>query len=200
MSCNFEPGGNITGVTLITREIQGKRLVMARELLADASIIATFSNPVSGVSEINLRDLEQAAASAGQRLLVLSTSSDDEIKGAFVSVFQQGANALFINSNPFFTSHTELIIALAARHHIPTIFSNRDPVEAGGLMSYGTDFAEAGRQAGVYAARVLKGEPPGDLPILRPTKFEIVINLKTAKALGLTIPETMLATADEVIQ
>jgi putative ABC transport system substrate-binding protein len=194
------PSGNITGVTLITREIQGKRLVMARELLADASIIATFSNPVSGVSGINLRDLEQAAASAGQRLLVLRTSSDDEIKEAFVSMVQQGARALFVTSNPFFTSRSELIIALAARHGIPTIFSSREPVEAGGLMSCGTDRAEAGRQAGVYAARILRGEHPGDLPILRPAKFELVINLKTAKSLGLTLSETLLATADEVIQ
>jgi putative tryptophan/tyrosine transport system substrate-binding protein len=194
------PGGNITGVTVITREMQGKRLAMARELLANASIIATLSNPISGISGPNLRDLEEAATSAGQRLLVLRTSSDDEIKEAFVSMAAQGVNALFVNPNPFFSSRTELITALAARHRVPTVFANRDPVVAGGLMSYGTDFAESSRQAGLYAARVLKGENPGDLPILRPTKFELVINLKTAKSLGLSIPETLLAIADEVIQ
>jgi putative tryptophan/tyrosine transport system substrate-binding protein len=195
-----QPGGNITGATLITREIQGKRLAMAHELLADAAIIATFSNPVSVVSDINLRDLEAAATNVGQRLLVLRASSDDEIRAAFVSLVQQGAKALFVNSNPFFYSRADLIVELAAHHRVPTIFSSRESVVSGGLMSYGTDSAETGRQVGLYAARVLRGENPANLPILRPTKFELVINLKTAKALGLTIPETLLATADEVIQ
>jgi putative tryptophan/tyrosine transport system substrate-binding protein len=194
------PSENMTGATLITREVQGKRLAMTRELLPDAAIIATFSNPVSVVSGINLRDLEAAAVSFGQRLLVLRTSSDDEIRAASVSLVQQGASALFVNSNPFFYGRADLIIELAARHRVPTIFASREPVVAGGLMSYGTDFAETGRQVGLYAARILRGEQPANLPILRPTKFELVINLKTAKALGLTIPETLLATADEVIQ
>jgi putative tryptophan/tyrosine transport system substrate-binding protein len=194
------PSGNMTGATIITREVQGKRLEMTRELLPDAAIIATLSNPVSVVSDINLRDLEAAAASVGQRLLVLRTSSNDEIKAAFVAMVQQGTKALFVNSNPFFSSRTELIVELAARHRVPAIFASREEVVVGGLMSYGTDSAETGRQIGLYTARVLSGENPANLPILRPTKFELVINLKTAKALGLTIPETLLATADEVIQ
>jgi putative tryptophan/tyrosine transport system substrate-binding protein len=190
----------MTGATIITREVQGKRLEMTRELLPDAAIIATLSNPVSVVSDINLRDLEAAAASVGQRLLVLRTSSNDEIKAAFVAMVQQGTKALFVNSNPFFSSRTELIVELAARHRVPAIFASREEVVVGGLMSYGTDSPETGRQIGLYTARVLSGENPANLPILRPTKFELVINLKTAKALGLTIPETLLATADEVIQ
>jgi putative tryptophan/tyrosine transport system substrate-binding protein len=194
------PGGNITGVTALSREIQGKRLTMARELLPNASIIATFSNPVSVVSDINLRDLEAAAASIGQQLLVLRASTDRELEAAFISMVQQGASALFVNGSPFFGDRRDLIVALAARHRIPTIFPRREPVAAGGLMSYGTNTADLVRQAGIYTARILKGEKPADLPIFQPTKFEFVINLKTAKALGLTIPETLLATADEVIQ
>ena len=194
------PGGNITGVTILSREIQGKRLAMTRELLANVSLIATLSNPASVVSDINLRDLEAAAARIGQRLLVLRTKSDDELEAAFVSMAQQGANALFVNSNPFFGNRADLIITLAARYRIPTIFSNREWVVAGGLMSYGTDPAALNRQAGIYAGRVLKGEKPANLPVIQPTKFELVINLNTANALGLTIPETLSATADEVIQ
>jgi putative ABC transport system substrate-binding protein len=196
------PGGNITGFTASRTELQGKRLALARDLLPNASIIATFSNPVSvGFNLFNLRNLEAAAASVGQRLLILSASSDRELEAAFISMVQQGASALFVNAD--FIDRMDLIVALAARHRIPTIFPFRGPVFQGGLMSYGTqpvlvrDFI---RQAAIYTARILKGEKPADLPVMRPTKFELVINLKTAKALGLTIPETLLATADEVIQ
>jgi putative ABC transport system substrate-binding protein len=195
------PGGNITGFTASRTELQGKRLALARDLLPNASIIATFSDPVNVSYDIDLRDLEAAAASVGQRLLVLKTTSDRELEAAFISMVQQGASALFVNST--FIDRLDLIVALAARHRIPTIFPFRPPVVRGGLMSYGTqsvlvtDFI---RQAGVYTARLLKGEKPADLPVMRPTKFELVINLKTAKALGITIPETLLATADEVIQ
>ena len=194
------PGGNITGVTIMTREIQGKRLAMTHDLLPNILIIATFSNPASVVSDINLRDLEAAATSIGQRLLVFRTSNDRELEAAFISMTQQGAGALFVNSNPFFINRRDLIVSLAARHRLPTIFSDREPVVAGGLMSYGTNSADLSCQAGIYAARILKGEKPADLPVMQPTKFQFVINFKTAKALGLTIPETLLATADEVIQ
>jgi putative ABC transport system substrate-binding protein len=194
------PGGNVTGVTQIAREIQGKRLAMAREFLPDSSVMATFTNPESVVAEFNLRDLESAAASAGQRLLVISTSSDGELEAAFMAIVQQGASALFINANPFFASNRDLIVALAARYRLPTIFPDRQPVDAGGLMSYGTKLIDIYRQVGVYTGRILKGEKPADLPVVQPTKFELVINLKTAKALGLTIPPTLLAIADEVIE
>jgi putative ABC transport system substrate-binding protein len=192
------PGGNITGFTASRAELQGKRLAFARDLLPNASIIATFSDRSD---DFNLRDLEAAAASVGQRLLVLRTSSDRELEAAFISMVQQGASALFVTAN--FIDRGDLIVALAARHRIATIFPFRGPVAAGGLMSYGTQpvlVRDSIRQAGIYTARILKGEKPADLPVMRPTKFELVINLKTAKALGLTIPETLLATADEVIQ
>jgi putative ABC transport system substrate-binding protein len=197
------PGGNITGFTASRTELQGKRLALARDLLPKASIIGTFSDPVSGGDDFNLRDLEAAAAGVGQRLLVLRASSDRDLEAAFISMVQQGASVLFVNATANFIDRLDLIVALAARHRIPTIFPFRAPVVQGGLMSYGTqpvlvrDFI---RQAGIYTARILKGEKPADLPVMRPTKFELVINLKTAKALGLTIPETLLATADEVIQ
>jgi putative tryptophan/tyrosine transport system substrate-binding protein len=195
------PGGNITGFTASRTELQGKRLALTRDLLPNASIIATFSDPVSVGDDTNLRDLEAAAASVGQRLLVLRTTSDRQLEAAFISMVQQGASALFVNSN--FIDRGDLIVALAARHRIPTIFPFRAPVVRGGLMSYGTQpvlVADSIHQAGIYTARILKGEKPADLPVMRPTKFELVINLKTAKALVLTVPERLLATADEVIQ
>jgi len=192
------PGGNVTGVTQITREIQGKRLALARELVPNASVMAT--NPTSVVAEPNLRDLEAAAASAGQRLLILKASSDTELEAAFAAIVQQGARALFINSNPFFNNRRELIVARAARNRIPTIFANRESVDAGGLMSYGPSLEDLCRQAGVYTGRILKGEKPADLPVLQPTKFDLVLNLKTAKELGLTVPPSLLAIADEVIE
>jgi putative tryptophan/tyrosine transport system substrate-binding protein len=194
------PGSNVTGVTLMTREIQGKRLAITRELLPDASVVATLTNPTSVVADVNLRDLEAAAASVGQRLLVLRAGSDGELDAAFVAMVKQGARALFVNSNPFFGNRRELIVAHAARNRIATVFADRGPVEAGGLMSYGPSLADSYHQAGVYTGRILKGQKPGDLPVLQPSKFELVINLKTASALGITVPPTLRALADEVIE
>jgi len=194
------PGSNITGVTELTREVQGKRLEITRELLPNVSVIATFTNPTSVVADFNLHDLETAAGRIGQRLLVLKAKSDSEIEAAFVEAVRQRAGALFVNSNPFFGNRSDLIVALAGRHRIPTIFPSREPVEAGGLMGYGANFADSYRQAGVYTGRILKGEKPADLPIQQPTTFEFVINLKTARTLGLEIPPTLLARADEVIE
>ena len=193
------PGGNVTGVTQLSREIQGKRLAIAHELLPNVIVVATFTNPTSVVADFNLRDLETAAASANQHLLVLKTSSDAELEAAFAEVVRQGAGGLFINGNSFFFTHRELIVSLAARSRIPTIFPDRQFIDVGGLMSYGSSLVDIFRQAGAYTGRVLKGERPTDLPVMQPTKFEFVVNLNTAKALGLTIPETLLATADEVI-
>jgi putative ABC transport system substrate-binding protein len=194
------PGGNVTGVTQLSREIQGKRLAMARELLPNASLMATFTNPGSVVADFNLRDLQAATVAAGQRLLVLTAGSENEIEAAFVELVRQGASALFINGNPFFNNNRELVVTLAARNRIPTIFPNSEFVEAGGLMSYGTSLEDTYRLAGSYAGRLLKGEKPADLPVQQAAKFELIINLKAAKALGLTIPATVLALADEVIE
>jgi putative tryptophan/tyrosine transport system substrate-binding protein len=194
------PGRNITGATLMTREIQGKRLAITREILPNASTIATLTNPTSVVADFNLGDLEAAAARIGQRLLVLKAGSDSEIEEAFVAIVRHGANALFVNSNPFFGNRRDLIVLLAARHRIPTVFADRGPVESGGLMSYGSSLADSYRQAGLYTGRILNGEKPGELPVMQPSKFELIINLKTAKTLGLTVPTTLRALADEVIE
>jgi putative tryptophan/tyrosine transport system substrate-binding protein len=194
------PGRNITGATLMTREIQGKRLAITRELLPNASTIATLTNPASVVADFNLGDLEAAAAKIGQRLLVIKAGSDSEIKEAFVTMVRHGAGALFVNSNPFFGNRRDLIVLLAARDRIPTVFADRGPVESGGLMSYGSSLADSYRQAGVYTGRILKGEKPAELPVMQPSKFELIINLKTAKTLGLTVPPTLRALADEVIE
>jgi putative ABC transport system substrate-binding protein len=194
------PGGNVTGVTQLSRELQRKRLAMARELLPNASLMATFTNPASVVADFNLLDLQAAAADAGQRLLVLTASSDSELEAAFVEIVRQGAGALFINGNPFFANSRDLVVALAARNRIPTIFPYSEFVVAGGLMSYGTSLEDSYRLAGTYAGRLLRGENPADLPVQQAAKFELVINLKAAKALDLTIPTTLLALADEVIE
>jgi ABC-type uncharacterized transport system substrate-binding protein len=194
------PGGNITGVTQLSREIQGKRLTMAHQLVPDASIMATLVNPTSVIADFNLRDLETAATSAGQRLLILRVSSDPELEAAFVEIVRQGAGALFINGSPFFSNRRDLIVRLALRNRVPTIFPSSESVEAGGLMSYGSSLADMYRQAGAYTGRILRGEKPSDLPVQRASKFELMINLKTAKALGLQIPDKLLALADEVIE
>ena len=194
------PGGNVTGITLMTREVQGKRLAMTRELLPHAAVIATFTNPTSVVADFNLRDLETAAAAIGVRLLMVETKSNSEIEAAFAVIVEQGAGALFLNSSPFFGNRRDFIVALAARHRVPTIFPFRESVEAGGLISYGSSSTDANRQVGNYTGRILKGEKPADLPVVQSSKFEMVINLKAAKALGLTVPLTLRALADEVIE
>jgi putative ABC transport system substrate-binding protein len=194
------PGRNVTGVTQLSREVQGKRLAMARELLPNASLMATFTNPASVVADFNLRDLQAAAAGVGQRLLVLTAGSDSELETAFVEIVRQGVGALFINGNPFFANNRDLVVALAARNQIPAIFPYSGFVEAGGLMSYGTSLEDSYRLAGTYTGRVLRGEKPADLPVQQSIKFELVINLKTAKALGLTVPPSLLALADDVIE
>jgi putative ABC transport system substrate-binding protein len=195
-----QPGGNVTGVTQLSREIQGKRLAMARELLPNAALMATFTNPASVVADFNLRDLQAAAAGTGQRMLVLTAGSDSELEAGFVEIVRQGAGALFINGNPFFANNRDLVVALAARNRIPTIFPNSEFVKAGGLMSYGASLEDSYRLAGTYTGRLLRGERAAGLPVMQPTKFELVINLKTAKALGLTVPLTLQYAADEVIE
>jgi putative ABC transport system substrate-binding protein len=186
------PGGNVTGVVWIDEELGGKRLDLLRQIVPKATTIGMLV-------EAERRDVRDAAQILGRQLIVLDASGDRDIETAFATFVQRGAGALLVGTGAFLGSHRERLVALAARHALPAI-STPEFALAGGLMGYGTSQSDAYRQAGIYAGRILKGEKPADLPVMRSTKFDLVINLKTAKALGLTIPETLLATADEVIQ
>jgi putative tryptophan/tyrosine transport system substrate-binding protein len=194
------PGGNVTGVTNLISGLASKRLGLLRELLPAITVIASLVNPDFQDAESQLREIEEAARALGLQPVVLRASSEREIETAFATMAQQGAEALLVTADPFFNAHRNQIVTLAARGALPASYSVRDFAVAGGLMSYGTDFADSYRQAGVYVGRIVTGEKPGDLPVQRSTKFELVINLKTAKALGVTIPPTLLAQADEVVE
>jgi putative ABC transport system substrate-binding protein len=194
------PGGNITGVSYLAVELGPKRLELLREILPKAAAIGFLMNPGSPNTTFDLPDMEAAARTLGQQLIIANASNDLEIGIAFEALMQQRADALVIQADPFLFSRRTHLAALALRDKIPTIYIERDFAADGGLLSYGTDFVDANRQAGIYAGRILKGEKPADLPVLQPTRFQLVINLKTAKALGLTIPPGVLARADEVIE
>jgi ABC-type uncharacterized transport system substrate-binding protein len=194
------PGGNVTGVTFIGASLGAKRLELARELVPNVSVIALLTHPNSPDALEELRDLNTAAKAIGQELLVVSATSDRDFEAAFVSIVQHRAEALLIGQDPFFFQAGEQLIALAARHRIPAIYGNSELISAGALISYGASLPDAWRLAGVYAGRILKGARPAELPVVQPTKFELAINLKTAKALGLTVPLTLQARADEVIE
>ena len=195
------PGGNITGVTNLSIEIVPKRLELLRLLLPLASNIAVLLNPTSMSSEPQLHALQAAARTLGiARLRVLHAASERDFEKVFETVVQLRAEALVIGTDPLFTAQSKQIAALSLRHSVPTGFAFREFVAAGGLLSYGTALVNSYRQVGVYTGRVLKGERTTDLPVLQPTKFEMVINLKTAKALGLTVPPMLLVRADEVIE
>jgi putative tryptophan/tyrosine transport system substrate-binding protein len=194
------PSGNATGVDLMIDEMESKRLGLLHELLPKTAMIAVLLNPYYAGSKTEAADLQIAARSIGRQVVLLNAGSEGEIDSAFSNLVQRGAGGLLVGSDPFFVVRREQLVALAARYQIPTIYNDRYIAARGGLMSYGISVAEGYRQAGNYVGRILKGEKPADLPVVRPTKFELVINLKTAKALGLTIPETLLAIADEVIQ
>jgi len=194
------PGGNVTGVNNLLVELGSKQLGLIRELAPVASKIAVLVNPNFPGTERQLRDVEAAARVLALQLTVLRADSEREIDTAFATITQQGAGALLVGADPFFIAYRDHIVALAARHAIPAIYPARDFAVAGGLMSYGTDFTDSYRQAGVYTGRIVRGEKAGDLPVQRSTKFEFVLNFKTAKALGLAVPNSMQLLADEVIE
>jgi putative ABC transport system substrate-binding protein len=195
------PGGNATGVNVFSQEVAAKRLALLHDLVPKAVRVAVLVNPANATnSETILREVREAARAIGLRIQILNASTSREIDTALATLARERPDALFVAGDGFFTSRSVQIIEFAVRERIPVAYSNRDYVAAGGLMSYGTDVADRYRQTGVYTGKILKGTKPADLPVVQPTKFELVINLKTAKALGLTIPETLLATADEVIQ
>jgi putative ABC transport system substrate-binding protein len=193
-------GGNVTGVSFISAELGAKQLGLLRELRPGAARIAVLVDPKWPLTERFVSELRAAALAVGQQLIVLDVSSDREIETAFTTLVQRGAGALHAGIGAFMLSQRERIVALAARHGMPAMYEAREFVEDGGLMSYAPSISDAYRQAGIYAGRILKGEKPGDLPVTLPTKFELVINIKTAKALGLEIPDKLLALADEVIE
>ena len=191
----------MTGVSFSGRASQPKRLELIRELLPKATAITVLTNPRNPWSPEELAELHTAAETLGQQLRFLSASTVAEIDQAFVHLGQQRPDALVLSGDPFFTSQRDLLVALTIRHGIPTIYGTDEFVRAGGLISYGASSITASRQAGVYVGRILKGSNPADLPVLLPTKFDLVINLKTAKALGLKVPESfVLYRADEVIE
>ena len=195
------PGGNLTGVNFLTQELQAKRLGLLRELVPAAVRIAVLVNPTNTLAtESTLRDVEAAARALGLQIQVHNASTSREIDAAFATFVRERPDALFVGGDPFFVSRRVQIAILAAQRSIPATYGTREEAEAGGLMSYGANIPDTWRQVGVYAGRILKGAKPADLPVVQSAKFELVINHQTARSLGLTVPPTLLATADEVIE
>jgi len=194
-----QPAGNVTGISWLASSLEAKRLGLLRELVPDGDF-GVMVNPNFPGSRVHAKDAQETARDLGIRIQVLNVSSDRDLDATFATLREQKLSALAVNPNPIFYSLREQIVALAARYAVPTIYYARDYVVAGGLTSYGTSVRDASREAGVYAGRILRGEKPADLPVLQPTKFEFVINLKTAKTLGVKLPSGVLAIADEVIE
>jgi putative tryptophan/tyrosine transport system substrate-binding protein len=194
------PGGNATGINFFVDAMEGKRLGLLHELVPTAALMGVLLNPNYAPSEFQVKDVQEAARSIGQQIHVLHASSEQAIHAAFTTFVRMRVQALLVCADPFFNGRREQLVTLAAHYAIPTIYELREYAMAGGLMSYGTSLPDTYLQIGIYTARVLKGERPADLPVVQPTRFEFVINLKTAKALGLEIPPTLLARADEVIE
>ena len=193
------PGGNITGVSFFDIPVTGKRLALLRELVPNAEIIAVLQDANFSQYQTVTREIEATAGAMGQKIVTLNASRPQEIDAAFATMVQSGVGALLVGPGPFLSSRRSQVIGLAALNAIPTSYFDRGSVDAGGLISYGSSQTDAYRRAGIYVARILKGEKPGDLPVELPTQYELVINLKTAKALGLTVPPALIARADEVI-
>jgi putative ABC transport system substrate-binding protein len=194
------PGGNVTGVNFFIVELGPKRLELLRQVVPKATTFAMLVNPNNPDTEAERRDVQASAKALGQQLIVIDVSSDRDIETAFAMFAQHGVGALLCGTGAFLFSKRERVVALAARYAVPVSYGDREAVTAGGLISYGPSIVDAYRQVGVYAGRILKGEKPADLPVIRSTKFEFVINLKTAKTLGLTIPAGVLSIADELIE
>jgi len=194
------PGGNATGMNILTATMEPKRLGLLRELVPQAATIGILLNPNFQPAAGQLRDLQEAGRVIGQKLHVLHAGTDRDLDASFETIAQQRIAALVVTADPFFDTRRDKLVALAAHHAVPTIYHFREFAAAGGLMSYGIDSLETYRQVGVYAGQILKGAKPADLPVLQPTKFETVINLKTAKALGVKISDNLLSLADEVIE
>ena len=194
------PGGNLTGIDTLTSTLEAKRLGLLRDLVPRAAMIGFLMNPNYSPAEAQLRDVQEAGRVLGLRIHALRANVDSEIDAAFATVAQQRIPALVVAAGPYFDTHREKLVGLAARHAVPTMYHFREFAAAGGLVSYGVDIVDIYRQVGVYVGRLLRGAKPADLPVLRPTKFEFVINLRTAKALGLEIPNAMQLLADEVIE
>ena len=194
------PEGNVTGVSFLINSMGTKRLELLSQMAPKASTIGILVNPTNPDAEIETRDAQIAAQALGRKLLVVKASTENDFEAAFATLVAQGAGAFTIGGDPFFDSQRERIIALAARHRMPAIYLLRIYPMAGGLMSYGTSLSDAYRQQGVYVGRILKGIKPADLPVIQPTKFEFVLNLKIAKALGLEVPPSLLTIADDVIE
>jgi putative tryptophan/tyrosine transport system substrate-binding protein len=194
------PGGNITGVSLLLTEMEGKRLGLLREMVPTGRLVAVLLNPAMGTFDGQRRAIEEAGRALGQTIHVIGVQRESEIDAAFAEAASMRADAVLVGTDPFMISRRDQLTALAARYAIPAVYPARQYATAGGLMSYGVDIAEAYRQVGIYTARILKGEKPGDLPVQQATKFEFVINLKTSKALGIDIPANLSARADEVIE
>ena len=196
-----KPGGNVTGINFFSGELMAKRLAFLRELVPGAARIAVIVNPANvAITEPTLRDVETAARAARLQINVLNAGTVQEIDAAFALLSRERPDALLVTSDTFLSSRRVQLVNLATRHAIPAAFSNREYAESGGLMSYGSNIFDAWRQAGAYAGRILKGAQPADLPVVQAIKFELVINASTARMLGLTVPATLLATADEVIE
>ena len=194
------PGGNITGVSFLLNALGTKRLELLHELVPAIHLVGLLVNPNNPNADADKRDILSSASKFGQKIIVITAGSEGELEPAFAALNEQHVDALVVSPDVLFTNFRTRLVALAERHKLPTIYHLSDMVSAGGLMSYGTNIADAHRLTGVYAGRILKGDKPADLPVQQSTKFEFAINLKTAKALGLTVPTTLLATADEVVE